>query len=112
MNRTEATTAKLTLMDGTELISAKFKLLLKTAGDKNLASCDVRLAIILLLKYYNAEMGYAYPGRKRLVDDLGVNWRSVARSATFARSNNRSAARTIGISTILPSIENTPRPSP
>ena len=67
MNRTEATTAKL-------------KLLQAIAEDSTLAPTDYRLAILLLTRHFNAEKGYAWPSRTRLAEEMGVALCTVTRA--------------------------------
>ena len=67
MTRTEATTAKL-------------KLLQAIAEDSTLAPTDYRLAILLLTRHFNSEKGYAWPSRTRLAEEMDVALCTVTRS--------------------------------
>jgi len=60
--------------------AARWQLVEALAQDSTLSSIDVRLGLILISKYYNAEHGCAWPSRELLIDDLGVSRASITRS--------------------------------
>ena len=60
-------------MTPTEAMAAKLGALQEIAQDATLASCDVRLAVLLLTKYFNAKDGCAWPSRSRLISAIIVH---------------------------------------
>ena len=61
-------------------MAAKLGALQKVAEDTTLASCDVRLAVLLLTEYFNAKHGCSWPSRNRLSEQLGVAPSTITRA--------------------------------
>ena len=87
-------------MNPTEVTAAKFRALQAMAKDKSLTSAEVRLGIVLL-GYFNAERGYAWPSNETLAQELGIHrttvtsaWQGLRAKGYFIVQENKGRGTT------------------
>jgi biotin operon repressor len=67
-------------MTPSEATAAKFMAMEVIIKDNTLSRCDVSLSYLLIMKYFNADDGYAWPSRDRLAEELDVDKSTITKA--------------------------------